>query len=147
MVIEARKITHKDVDGGTVEDVKALLADGWEIVAVDDRPCVGICEGCSVPICTGDVYGITLDDVKLCESCMPEPGEVDAELKIDPALAPEEAPAKEGSGAYNFASGKKDGVVDLCVTCDRFGASCAIDPERPRKRCEVYKPKEIEEGA
>ncbi len=132
MMIEAKKV--RTLDGGTVEDVKALIADGWEIVTVDGKQFVDICDACSVPICTGDVYGTTPDEVKLCESCMPKQGEVKGQPVVEQAKDKPEPVVQD--------------VADLCLTCTRFGARCNIDLPRPIKRCEVYLPvkEEIKEG-
>jgi hypothetical protein len=42
------------------------------IVAVDDKPCYGRCEGCAIPILEGDHYASDEEGVLLCESCSRE---------------------------------------------------------------------------
>jgi hypothetical protein len=45
---------------------------GATIEYVDDKVCIGICEGCGKPITEDEKYAIDIDGCLICSKCMEE---------------------------------------------------------------------------
>ena len=63
------KIEWERTENGECTDLR-LLPEKAKIIAIDDIPCVGMCESCNHPIVETDDYESDQDGILLCKDCI-----------------------------------------------------------------------------